>query len=86
VRRHSFDLAFAAAVWAALAGGTVLLVAYFITTPTPLLLVGWLLFLGSVAAAFTLAVIVSRAEGIGIVRALGRGVRAAASWVFWFLP
>jgi hypothetical protein len=86
VRRDSFDLAFAAAFWAALAGGTVLLLAYFITPPTPLLLVGWLLFLSSVASAFTLAVIVSRSEGIGLVRALGCGVRAAASWVFWFLP
>jgi hypothetical protein len=86
VSRDSLDRAVAAAVWAALAGGTVLFVSYFVALPAPLLLAGWLLFLASVLAAFAFGVIVSRPEGIGPVRALGRGIRSAFSWVFWFLP
>jgi hypothetical protein len=84
--RDSLDRAVAAAVWVALAGGTVLLVSYFVALPAPLLLAGWLLFLASVLAALTLGVVVSRQEGIGFARAVGRGIRSAFSWVFWFLP
>jgi hypothetical protein len=86
VSRYSLDHAVAGAVWAALAGGTVLLITYFVTPPTPVLLAGWLLFLPSVSAAFALAVLVARREGVGLVRAVGRGVRAALRWIFWLLP
>jgi hypothetical protein len=40
----------------------------------------------AVLALFTLGAIVSRQEGIGFIRAVGRGLRSAFSWVFWFLP
>jgi hypothetical protein len=63
-----------------------LLVAYFAALPTALLLAGWLLLLASLATVFALAVIVSRREGIGLLRALVRGVRAAFGWIFGFLP
>lgn len=84
--RDSLDRAIAAALWAALTGGVVLLLAYFVALPMPLLLAALLLLLASVVAVCALAVIVSRGEGIGLVRALGRGSRAALSWAFWFMP
>jgi hypothetical protein len=86
VSRDSIDRAVSAALWVASAGGTVLLLTYFVASPAPLVLAGWLLFLASVVAVFTLAVVVSRQERIGFVRAVGRGLRSAFSWVFWFLP
>jgi len=84
--KDALDFAFEGAVWAAIIGGTILLVAYLATLPALLLLAGWLLFLGSVAAAFVLGVVTARREPIGRVRAVGRGFRAALSWIFWFLP
>ena len=84
--RGVFNAAFAGAFWAALAGGSLLLLSLFMALPASLLAFAWLLFLGSVAAAFTLAVIASRREGTGVARALLDGVKAGFAWVVAFLP
>ncbi len=84
--RGAFDAAAAAAFWAALAGGSVLLAAIFLALPASLLALAWCLFLGGPAAAFALAVIASRAGGRGAARTLLDGVRGAVGWIVGFLP
>ena len=80
------DLAFAASFWAALAGGSLLLVSFFLPLPAALLSFAWFLFFASLAATFALAVIASRREARGVARALFDGIRTSLAWVAAFLP
>jgi hypothetical protein len=86
VNGTSLDHGLAAACWVAVVGGSILLVAYFVALPTAILVGGWLLFLASLVGAFALAVVASRREGVGVARALARGVTFGVKWIVAFLP
>lgn len=76
----------AAAIYAAIIGGSVLLIAQFVALPDALFVVGLTLFLASLVGAFALAVVTSRREGIGFARAVARGLGLGVRWVVAFLP
>jgi hypothetical protein len=76
----------AAAAYAAIIGGLILLIAEFVALPAPLIVIGLSLFLASVVAAVALAVETSRREGIGFARAVARGLGLGVRWIFAFLP
>ncbi|HYZ18083.1 MAG TPA: hypothetical protein VE615_00935 [Gaiellaceae bacterium] len=75
-----------AAIYAAIIGGSIMLIAQFVPLPTPLWVSGWILFLASVVGAVALAVVTSRRQGVGIARAVARGMGLGVKWIVWFLP
>ena len=80
------DRAIAAALWAAIAAGSVLLIASFSDLPRTLVVGAAILLLGSLALAVVSAVATSRRGGESIGRSLADGVRAAFGWIVAFLP
>jgi hypothetical protein len=76
----------AAAAYAAIIGGLLLVIAEFVALPTLLIVVGLILFLASVVGVVALAVETSRHEGIGFARAVARGLGFGVRWIFAFLP
>jgi hypothetical protein len=86
VNGTSRDRGLAAAIYSAIFGGSILLIAEVMALPTPLLVSGWILLLASVVAAFALAVVISVREGVGLGRAFVRGVGLSVRWIVWFLP
>lgn len=82
----SRDRALAAAIYAAIIGGSVLLIGEFVALPTFLFVGGLILFLASLVAAFALAVVTSLREGVGVARAFARGLGFGVKWIIEFLP
>jgi hypothetical protein len=82
----SVDRVLAGAVWAGVVGGSLLLAAGLLALPAAVAIAGLILFTASLLAVVILGVIVSRRDGVGIVRAVSQGLAFGVRWIFRLLP